>query len=214
MFHFRKNKKKIFCIGLNKTGTTTIKRVFNDLGYKVGNQREAEFMLEDWGKKEFKKIISYCNKYDAFQDVPFSLPFTYIVLHQYFPNAKFILTVRNNSEQWYNSITTFHSKLWGNNDGIPPTNEQLKSATYIFKGRPFIANKLQFDTPPNSPYDKDSLIKYYETHRYNVKTYFRHLPAKLLEINVAKSVDYERLCHFLDKKPTRTGFPWLNKTNK
>lgn len=32
------DKAKYFCIGRNKTGTTSLKRAFEDLDYPVGNQ--------------------------------------------------------------------------------------------------------------------------------------------------------------------------------
>ena len=41
-----KGKQKIFCIGRNKTGTTSLKRAFEDLGYPVGDQRKAEILTE------------------------------------------------------------------------------------------------------------------------------------------------------------------------
>jgi hypothetical protein len=39
-------KVKYFCIGRNKTGTTSLKRAFEDLGYPVGDQRKAEILTE------------------------------------------------------------------------------------------------------------------------------------------------------------------------
>ena len=35
---------KLFAIGFNKTGTTTLSHSLKKLGYKVGKQREAEFL--------------------------------------------------------------------------------------------------------------------------------------------------------------------------
>ena len=32
------SRQKIFCIGMNKTGTTSLETAFTDLGYKLGNQ--------------------------------------------------------------------------------------------------------------------------------------------------------------------------------
>lgn len=210
MFRLQKNKEKVFCIGLNKTGTTTIEQVFKDLGYKVGKQRKGELLLEDWGKRRFDRIISLCKTADAFQDMPFSLPYTFILLDQYFKNAKFILTVRNNEDVWYNSIIRYQSKLWGKGNGIPPTIEELKSSTYIYKGRPYRQNQLQYDTPSGKPYHKETLINYYLNHNYNVLSYFRYNPQRLIVINVSVNDDYSRLCKFLGRKPIDNKFPWLN----
>lgn len=92
---------KVFCIGRNKTGTTSMARAVVSLGFKLGKQSRAERLLEDWGKRDFCRIIRYCKSADAFQDIPFSLPDTYQALDEAFPKSKFILTVRNNSEEWY-----------------------------------------------------------------------------------------------------------------
>ena len=57
------NKKpKIFCIGHNKTGTTSLTKAIKDLGFIVGNQREAELMFDDWLKRDFSKFNKPGNK--------------------------------------------------------------------------------------------------------------------------------------------------------
>ena len=94
---------KIFCIGGNKTGTTSIKKVLEDLGYRIGDQRTAELLMEDWGKRDLRRLIRYCHTADAFQDVPFSYVYTFQAMDAAFPGSKFILTLRNSYDQWYQS---------------------------------------------------------------------------------------------------------------
>tara|TARA_R110002049_G_scaffold82349_1_gene209551 strand:+ start:1027 stop:1671 length:645 start_codon:yes stop_codon:yes gene_type:complete len=212
MSFLKKSNEKVFCIGLNKTGTTTIEKFFNDYNFRVGDQSEAEFLVNDWFKRDFRKIISYCKKYDAFQDAPFSLPYTFIILEQYFPRAKFILTLRDNPEQWYNSLTKFHSKLWSNGEDAP-TIEELKNAKYRYKGYAYDVNRALFNTPEHDPYNKELLINYYNDHNNNVKEYFRSQSHKLLTINVSVQADYFRLCDFLEKTAVGNNFSWENKTN-
>ena len=84
------NSPKIFGIGNNKTGTTSLSKAMSKLGYKVGNQKIAELLHKDWAQRNFTPIIEYCKTAEFFQDVPFSKPFTFIVLDQAFPNSKFI----------------------------------------------------------------------------------------------------------------------------
>lgn len=213
MLFKKKTKNKIFCIGLNKTGTTTIEKVLKDFNYKLGNQIKGELLFKDWFKRDFKAIIKLCETGDAFQDVPFSLPFTYVPLAQNFPNAKFILTIRDSSEQWYNSLVKFHSKLWA--DGVKtPTAEDLKNANYLYKGAAYETNRMFFNTPDNDLYNKEMMLEYYNNHNYQVVEFFRSNPEKLLVINVSKKEDYARLCQFLNKKPLSDNFPWENKTNR
>ena len=129
---FRPTEGKVFCIGFNKTGTTSVKVAFKDLGYRVGNQPVAEGFIADWTRRDFSRIIDYCNTADAFQDIPFSLPDTYQSLDAAFPESKFILTVRTNADIWYRSLTTFHAQVFG--AGKIPTEDDLARATYRFKG--------------------------------------------------------------------------------
>lgn len=206
-------KTKIFGIGNNKTGTTSLKAAMQELGFIVGHQRTAERLIEEWAKRDFQKIIDYCKTAQFFQDVPFSKPYTFVVLDHEFPNSKFILTVRDSAEQWYHSLIKFHGKKWGK-DGKTPTKEDLQSATYIEKGRPWIANRLTFKTPADDPYNKEILLNYYNEYNSSVIEYFRHRPNDLLVLNVAEDGSYQKLCNFLGVEPVGESFPWKNKTNE
>ncbi|MFB6317427.1 sulfotransferase [Saccharicrinis sp. FJH54] len=206
-----KNKPKIFCIGLNKTGTTSFEFVMKELGFIVGDQREGEKLLHDYAKQEFSSLFKLCKTAQVFQDAPFSFPDTYKYLDQQFPGSKFILTVRDNPDQWYESITRFHSRIWADGRRIP-TKEDLQNATYIYKGRPWESNRILFKTPESDPYNNQMLIDYYTNHVTNVNAYFKDRTNDLLIINVAEKASYRRLCTFVRKRPVREKFPVMNKS--
>jgi hypothetical protein len=88
---YLKSRTKIFCIGRNKTGTTSLKKAFEDLGFVVGNQRKAELSSNEYWQKDFDSIIDYCNTAEVFQDFPFSYPETYKILTKLFPAANLYL---------------------------------------------------------------------------------------------------------------------------
>ncbi len=209
MFNLFKRKTKIFCIGKNKTGTTSIKKALKDLGLKVGNQVIAEQLLPYYIRREFKPIIQYCRKSEAFQDIPFSCPYIYIVLDQAFPNSKFILSIRDSAEQWYNSLLNHHSKKFGINNAIP-TVDDLKNAPYRYKGFIWDANRANYTSPESDPYHKESLLKDYMIHYYNVMKYFKN-KENLLVINVGEQGAYLKFCEFLNRNPVYAEFPWENK---
>jgi hypothetical protein len=200
---------KVFCIGLNKTGTTSLEIALKNLGYKMGNQYHGEMLLKDYARRNFKPIIQFCSTADAFQDAPFSFPFTFYFLDQAFPNAKFLLTVRDDADQWYNSLVNFHAKIFGG--GKVPTKEVLQNAYYRYKGRPWEASRVLFNTPEYDVYHKPTLISYYERHNADVREYFR-LKQNFLEINLSEPGAYLKMCAFLGKEPIDNDFPWLNKT--
>lgn len=206
-------RPKIFGIGANKTGTTSLKIAMKELGFTVGNQRSAENLIDDWARRDFTRIIRYCKTAEFFQDVPFSLDFTYVVLDHTFKGSKFILTIRDSPDQWYHSLVRFHSRMWGKNDGNPPTKQELQEGFYIYKGRPWHMNRLIRDTPETDLYNKDALIKAYTDRNETIKKYFRHRPEDLLVLNVAEENAYADLCQFLGIKKKRDTFPWRNKTS-
>src|SRR5690554_2768849 len=142
---FKNTKPKIFCIGRNKTGTTSLEAALNELGYKMGDQSSGEALLEDYKNRNWKPIVDFCKTAEAFQDVPFSWPYTWLILHFHFPEAKFILTIRD-EEQWYNSLVRFHSKLFSNGKN-PPNNKELQDAVYHRKGFMWETNRVVWQTP-------------------------------------------------------------------
>lgn len=208
---FLKQKPKIFCIGQNKTGTTTIEAVLKGFGYRLGNQVKGELLLEAWYARDFKQIIKFCKTAEAFQDVPFSLPYTYQHIDVAFPNAKFILTERDSADQWYQSLTKFHSKLWADGKRIP-TAADLKKAKYRGLGYAYRFNKYLYNTPETDIYNETILQAHYLNYNQTVKNYFKSRPEKLLIINVSNPLDYGNLCAFLNKPKLADNFPWENKT--
>jgi hypothetical protein len=205
-----RNKTKYFCIGANKTGTTSIKAAFEQLGYVIGNQRKGEQLIHAYRDGNLQPIRQLCKTAEVFQDIPFSLPGTYQYLDKTFPGSRFILTVRDSPEQWYQSIIKFHSKLFGN--GAVPTADQLKNAPYIWKGWIWESHQLLFGTAESDPYNKEALIGSYKAYNENVLAYFKNRPQDFLTINLSKKDSYKHFTEFLKIKSPYSDFPWENKT--
>lgn len=205
---FGKQKPKIFCIGQNKTGTTSLKMTLVNFGFKVGNQVQAEMLLPDYKDQNWKKILDYCSSAEAFQDVPFSLPGTWRLLYSQFPKAKFILTVRP-SDSWYRSITSFHSKKFGKDVLTDPV--YLTNVHYRYNGflKDYFGSGYQMDM--KDPYNKEKLIEAYESHNNEVIEFFRG-KTNFLVIDVADSDSYSKLSKFLNKPSLDKPFPHVNKT--
>jgi Sulfotransferase domain len=210
---FPKTKNKIFCIGQNKTGTTSLQATFQQLGYKVGNQREAELLWREYWQADFDSITKYCKTAEVFQDVPFSYPNTYKYLDKVFPNSKFILSIRDNPEQWYKSITGFHSKLFGS--GKVPTVDDLKNAEYVCKGWMWEnMSKLYGLSENDNPYDEQKLKAHYVKYNQEIQEYFSSRKEDLLVINLSEQGAYQKFCDFIDVKSDKKDFPWENKTSE
>jgi hypothetical protein len=202
--------EKVFCVGFPKTGTTSLEKALMGLGYRLGDQHEGELLVAAYAARNFKPIIEFCLTADAFQDAPFCLPFTYIPLEQSFPNAKFLLSVRDDSNQWYRSLVRFHGNVFAG--GRIPVKEDLLKATYCYPGFVWESMRLVWNTPEDDIYHKPTLISHYERHNADVRDYFRR-KSNLLEINVSDKGAYRRLCQFLGREPVGKDFPWVNASS-
>lgn len=206
------NQPKIFCIGRNKTGTTSLHKAFLDLGYRVGNQREAELIFDQYVRhKEFEPLVKYCRKAQVFQDVPFSHLDTLPHIDKAFPNSKFILSVRSNADAWYDSLVRFHIKLFGVNGNLPDA-DTLKKRKYVRAGYIYENIKRHYQTPDDDLYQKETLIAHYERHNCGVIDYFKDRPNDLLIINLSDKEAYAQMTQFLSIQSPFNDFPWENKT--
>jgi hypothetical protein len=203
-------RPKIFCVGANKTGTTTVAAVFRSLGLRVGTQALAELLLHDWARKDYRNIIRYCRFAEAYQDIPFSYPDTYRALDTAFPGSKFILTVRDDAEKWFESLTRFHTKIVGKNR--LPTADDLREFPYRYRGFLWNAMRLRYSEDEALLYDRDFYIQCYEAHNNAVREYFKHRPGDLLELNVAEPDAMERLLAFLGYPYSGQQMPHMNSS--
>ncbi len=204
--------KKIFVIGRNKTGTTSMAQALVTLGFHVGDQATAELLIEDWSRRDFRALIRYCATADAFQDVPFSLDYTYQALDAAFPGSKFILTVRNSSQEWYESWTRFITQLVGLNH--LPSADELKLFTYRDRepGWLWRSDQMVLNVDESTLYNREVYTRHYEAHNQRVCDYFRYRPESLLVLNLAAPDAMQALCRFLDVKPVDWAMPHLNRS--
>jgi hypothetical protein len=202
-------KSKVFCIGANKTGTTSMEALLRNLGYNLAPQGQAERLIADWAKRDFTRIVEFCKNYNAFQDLPFSLENTYQALDNAFPNSKFILTIRSTPEEWYESYLRFTQKRL--KISLMPTWRDLENDTYNYKG--FHADAIKaIHGNISSPYDKITYIQFYNNHINQVKRYFMHRPNDLLVINLKDTSARQMLARFLEVSESKIVIPHLNKS--
>jgi len=213
---------KIFVIGLNKTGTTSIKKALDDFGYQIGNQIDAELLTENTLKGDYKYLKEYIKTAEAFQDQPFSWRNIYKFLHKVYPNAKFILTIRKDCDTWYDSLINFtKARFKKNNIEIGDTIllKDFKKITYRYKNMSYNISKLvwqenkNYSSDENVLFDEDYCKYYYNKHIKEASEYFKG-SNNFLILNIEDLNAYKTLCTFLDKQPLYDKFPHLNKTRK
>ncbi|XP_078481860.1 uncharacterized protein LOC100176328 isoform X1 [Ciona intestinalis] len=105
---------KVIVAGFSKTGTKTMQAALTDLGYNVYDYSESfEFLEKEWkqictvgGSTElFRKMYE---NVDAITDLPGCAFWDEIL--KAFPDAKIILTMRDNEEQWWQSLLKQHEQ--------------------------------------------------------------------------------------------------------
>lgn len=203
----RKGFNKIFCIGYNKTGTTTLETALRLYGFNLPNQQEQESRLtRQCFSTNYFELSDFVRKFDAFQDLPFSQGLTYVVADALFPNSKFILTERD-SESWFNSLISFHKKVFNlpNLDQLTERDVAEKMnylyPGYVHENQTRILTRFSGETKIvdwENLYNKEYYIDLYERRNNEIKKYFMNSPEKLLIMDITQEKTTQKLCNFLD----------------
>lgn len=92
--------RKVFGVGLNKTGTTTFATCMQSLGYRHMGYRLD--LLRHFRAGNYEEIFAVTDRYQSFDDWPY--PLMYKLLADRYPDARFVLTVRADPEAWFESL--------------------------------------------------------------------------------------------------------------
>ncbi|MFV0244796.1 MAG: sulfotransferase family protein [Qingshengfaniella sp.] len=95
------NDLKIFGVGLNKTGTTTLGQCLRTLGFSHMGTRRDLFLAYREGN--LAPIFEVADQYDCFEDWPWPLLYREL-FGRYGTQAKYVLTVRRSPEAWLKSL--------------------------------------------------------------------------------------------------------------
>jgi len=208
LFHLlNDNKLKVFCIGLNKTGTTSLVDAWKELGYNkiysgydkptLSKIMPNKFVFKDGNiinsgfNNDYYILKLLISGYECMKDRPFNTNNLYQWLDKNYSNSKFILTIRD-EEEWWNSVNKWLS--------FPSELDESKREKRIN------LYKKHFNT---TEFIKDSFIEYYRDYNNKVKEYFKSNP-NFLEINICNGEGWELLCPFLNKPIPNKEFPKSN----
>ena len=206
---------KIIGAGFPRTGTTTLKKALETLGYSktyhfkdlIADPERLKYWieLEETGKTNFDEMFK---SFVASVDFP-GYPYYKILMEQY-PDAKIILTKRD-PEKWYES--TFRT-IW--RSGPQTVIEKVvlltkmlfnKKLRNTFKCIKFVHKVYLNKQFSNRFSDKDHAKQVFEDH---IKEVTEYVPKeKLLIYEVSDG--WEPLCDFLSVSIPDEPFPHLNK---
>ena len=178
---------KIFGIGLNKTGTTSLKQAFQILGYRHLDRKPRLFKL--WKKREYDEIFEAIDAYQSFEDWPWPLMVPQLI--ERYPNALFILTKRASAQIWVESLKRQAER----------TNPDNNPRSVIYGH--------------NYPHGhEDAHVAFYETHLKTCRELFVRRASQFAELCWDDGDGWTELCSFLGQKIPRQPFPHANKSSK
>lgn len=176
---------KVFCIGLHKTGTTTLAKCFEILGLRVCPEAEAYKLRAEVASRDYVDLLNLVGQYDAFEDSPWNYRDVYRVLDTAFPESRFILTVRD-SERWVDSI--------------------LRWAVYNYSYDD-LSYYETFGCSVRAEF-RSQMINGFESYCAAVKEYFSTRPGSLLVMDVSLN-SWKALCEFLELPIPNVEFPHM-----
>jgi Sulfotransferase domain len=176
--------QKIFGIGLNKTGTSTLAQCGKMLGFRC-TSCDRDLLEDVILKNDFARIKQTVSQFDLFEDWPW--PLIYEELDQMFAGSKFILTTRIDENTWLNSLKNHSMRT-------PPTKHCRKLA-YGY----------------NFPHKHEQEhLEFYRRHNDNVRTYFKDRDKDFIEICWERGDGFKKLCDFLERETPDTPLPHAN----
>jgi hypothetical protein len=116
---------KVFCIGYNKTGTTSLARSLKALGFKHATYNKV-IWKDYYANKKIDKIIKYTSKFDSLDDLPWLKEDMIPLLDETFPGSKFIYLERD-EESWKKSIYNWTYKKRGDHPDIEDSVKKFRA---------------------------------------------------------------------------------------
>lgn len=167
-------KGKVFGIGFGKTGTTSLAKAMKVLGYSV---------------KHGPRSVDEIEAYEFTNDI--SVAWRFRLLDHVYPDAKFILTVRD-TESWLRSCTSHARRV-----GMRVALRRLESRFMCF-GR--------------TDFEEEHFRHRFEMHNADVVRHFCNRNDRLLVLNICAGEGWNPLCSFLGLPVPPVSFPRANQS--
>lgn len=203
---FKTAQSKIFCVSIQRTGTTSVGEFFKHNGFKVADwscSRKNDWSFL-WEKGDFEAIFD-SNDFifnQVYEDDPWWFPEFYKVLYHRFPGSKFILFTRD-SDKWFKSMlshsegktlgnTKRHCKIYRREDEFFKLFNENERLNYNEK---IIDNLLALEG------HKTHYKNIYEIRNKEISEFFmKNAPNSLFKCELEDPKKWERLADFIGLK--------------
>lgn len=178
-------KPKVFGLGFQKTGTTTLGVIFDRLGYRTAGYHQ----FRDFARREGVTLeeieaeaLRIATRYDAAKDTPW--PVLYQSLDRAFPGSKFIHVTRD-PEAW------------------------IESALKDFGTHPNAIHQAIYGVPCPTGHE-DVWLARYDRHNREVRDYFAGRPDDFLSLRLEDGDIADAVCDFLGEARLGKAMPRAN----
>lgn len=193
-----KSWNKLFCIGQNKTGTSSLHQGLKMLGLRSLHHGPDEFRQTadhlaeaqkivrgiEAAKESGRPLLEGLEQYDAFSDVGPLIRY-FAILDEQYPGSKFIYTTRD-LDDWIRSRTKHVER----NRQAEARNEWKSKFREV---------------------DPEAWTKTWRRHEALVRDHFADRPDDLLTIDICAGEGFEKLCPFLGLPMPDDPLPWRNR---
>jgi hypothetical protein len=185
------NRSKVFGIGFQKTGTTSLHHFLRRLGYSsihwphvvAGINYEKLCIPAVQDRRQVVGLLSpLFEGFDAFTDVPF--PGLYRELFEIMPDSRFILVERD-PDQWWESLSR-HWRLTASRARRLDPYEYLVYNLYSSKELECVMQE-----------DREMMKEIFQAHSDSVRSFFHSQGGRVLAVNLEDPEKGERISRFL-----------------
>jgi len=166
--------KKVFIIGLPRTGTTSICVAMLELGYKVAHTAYTDKCMST------AEVIADTPVFCDYQE-----------LDKQYPNAKFIYLTRS-TELWLPSIKQLLKRMFKNvtrqDGGFNPILKRCFKKIFAREGEGLSIDDIGSD---------EFLLSCYQRHQQTIEYHFKNRSKDLLSIDISDDTSYQKLIDFL-----------------
>lgn len=191
-------KRKVFGIGLSRTGTTSLTQALRLLKYISvhfpHDGRTQEELMAYWANPTRPFELTVAREYDAVTDTPVAAVFRELAAR--WPDSRFVLTVRDETS-WLASC----AQAWAG----PVAGQYAQGNAFAAYCRALNRACYGIET-----FDAHHFRQASQRHTQAVQQAFAHEPARLLVFDLFAGHGWNELCAFLGHAVPERPFPHLN----
>lgn len=192
-FSSRPRDSKVFGIGLSRTGTRSLTKALQILGYNVEHYPDDDDTYTELSNGQCDlSILSYLDGLTDIGTVPF-----YRQFDELYPGSKFVLTVRSDIAGWLQSCENHYF----NRPAFRPEDDPDDEVHYLMR------RFLRAAVYGCYSFNAERYLWVYNRHLEDVRHYFRNRPGDLLVLDACKGDGFEELAPFLGRPVPAEPYP-------